>query len=145
VNGRVVSTYLGCGPAADETAQRAAEKSARRTAARAELAEIIQMNQEGLAQSRLVRRTIHATYLANGYHQHKGQWRKRRPKRTPTLAPELVLQPSSTPAQPAPTAPCAPRPAPSDPPVCLRPSVCLHPLGCPHPLGCATPMHHPRS
>ena len=79
---RVVSTYVASGATAhmlaemDAMTRRVAEEQ------RAQLDQIIAESREvdapGADLDELVRLLTRAAFLLNGYHRHKGQWRKRR-------------------------------------------------------------------
>ena len=81
-DGRCVSEYIGAGPVAEglaeldaaERARRKLEREALRQEREAELAVDALLETAGQA----IRAVARATLLANGYHPHKGQWRKRR-------------------------------------------------------------------
>ena len=76
--GRVISEYVGTGPAAELAAasdgllqqQRAKERKAR---AESENVEMILDDIQALTQA-----LARATLLVEGYHTHRGQWRKKR-------------------------------------------------------------------
>jgi ribosomal protein S6E (S10) len=76
VRGRVVSEYIGGGDIAQFVAMMA-EPKARSVKPVNEFAELDQAIQTTQKQIDIL---LAATYKASGYHQHKGQWRK---KRTP--------------------------------------------------------------
>ncbi len=82
VNGRVVSEYVGRGPEAEQIA--AADELARaaraetRAAQAARLAELAALDQEVQAFAKQVETLTRQALQANGYHQHKGQWRRKR-------------------------------------------------------------------
>ncbi len=82
VNGQVVSEYIGTGPNAEAAAaQDALEREQRaiaRQQQRAARLEHKEVDQSMAQLERTVRALMHATLLANGFHSHKGQWRKRR-------------------------------------------------------------------
>lgn len=96
VNGRVVSIYCGT----REQAERAAEEDKARAAAlateRARQVAEIQAYDELVAVvaefERNVRIVTIATLLVNGYHTHKGQWRKIRTKKSPESKPAKPRQ-----------------------------------------------------
>jgi len=83
--GRVVTDYLGAGlfvellaeDATMEAAEREQERQAERDRRKCEREVDRQIDQAGDELRLLVR----ACLLANGYHQHKGQWRRRRDDR----------------------------------------------------------------
>ena len=82
VDGKVVREYVGAGPAALVIAELdALDRKQRRQdqvmfKAEKEAQHII--DQKIDEESRLVKTLIKATLLVNGYHNHKGQWRKKR-------------------------------------------------------------------
>ena len=79
---RVVSEYLGCGESAACLAQLEAVEADRREGER--MAKAQRRERERALDSRmnqaegLLRQLTRAALLANGYHAHKGQWRRRR-------------------------------------------------------------------
>jgi hypothetical protein len=85
VNGRVVSEYVGAGEQAEQlAAEDAAEREravARRAVQRALLAERSAVDQEVKAFAAQLQTLTRATLHAGGYHQHKGQWRRKREAR----------------------------------------------------------------
>lgn len=84
LNGRVVSEYLGRGPKAQSIADEDARKNAQERAALQELDRLSQMvDQIGGRIDRLL--TAHL--LVNGYHRHRGEWRKKRRPKTPAPPP----------------------------------------------------------
>ena len=78
----VVTEYLGGGEIAELTAQIDAMERQReaeeRKSIREERAEQRAIDTQIDAGGRELRRVLRAYLLANGYHTHKGQWRKRR-------------------------------------------------------------------
>ncbi len=75
---RVVSEYQGRAEVAELSAQCDAYARQRREAERAEAEALDRMLAE---LSSLLRLLTHATLIANGYHTHKGQWRRKRDSR----------------------------------------------------------------
>ena len=72
---RVISEYVGAGlvgrlAAAQDAAQRRQQRAERRRQAA--------LDAELNTVYRLIQSLTHATLLVNGYHTHKGQWRKKR-------------------------------------------------------------------
>jgi hypothetical protein len=86
VGGRVVSEYVGAGLLAELSAQSAEQDQRRakierrkwRKTVEAEVAIDRLMSDAG----RLVKALTDATLAINGYHRHKGQWRKRKGTKT---------------------------------------------------------------
>ncbi len=82
INGRVVSEYVGRGAedeqiaAADELARDARAEA--RAAQQARLAEFEALDQDVKAFGVMVDTLMRLALEANGYHQHKGQWRRKR-------------------------------------------------------------------
>jgi hypothetical protein len=79
--GRVVSRYVPASIAAlaaqlDTVTQ--AEREAERVARRSERAELAQLAGTGADLETIARALVRLALLDAGYHQHKGQWRKRR-------------------------------------------------------------------
>jgi len=82
IGGQVVSEYVGHGELAELQAEmdreaadlRATERCAERAERQAQRAIDAQIDEAG----RQLRWLLRAYLLANGYHTHKGQWRKRR-------------------------------------------------------------------
>ena len=80
--GRVVSEYIGSGPGAEAMATlddyaRILERQ-EREAWKAEVAHQREIDRALDDAGTLLRLLTHATLVANGYHSHKGQWRKKR-------------------------------------------------------------------
>jgi hypothetical protein len=82
VSGRVVSEYVGSGEAAAAAARADAEDRARRREAAAALQEerdwLESLDADLTALCAWADLVARAALVAAGYHQHKGQWRKRR-------------------------------------------------------------------
>lgn len=82
VEGTVKSKYVGRGPFAEAIAeidQLQREKRRMEQLSRKKRRECMQKQVRAVEKARRVVRMIRdATFLANGYHNHKGQWRKRR-------------------------------------------------------------------
>lgn len=81
-DGRCVSVYVGAGETADVLSAcefyRRAEEAQAREAERAYRAEL-EACDEALAElERLTCELTRAVLITNGYHQHKGQWRRKR-------------------------------------------------------------------
>jgi len=82
IGGRVVSQYLGAGPAAeaasalDELTRQAQEE--KRDLFRQERERQRAIDQEVDRVCLLTRHLIYAALLLNGYHMHRGEWRRRR-------------------------------------------------------------------
>jgi len=82
IGDRVVSEYVGAGPVAEAAA--AHDELTRQ--AQEEMRELLRRERErqGVIDRRvdrvccLIRHLMYATLLLNGYHMHKGQWRKKR-------------------------------------------------------------------
>ena len=75
---RVISGYLGTGPAADSAAagdRLVQQRRAKERAARAEF-ERLEMILDDIQS--LTQALVRATWIAEGYHTHRGQWRKKR-------------------------------------------------------------------
>ncbi|MGB5934011.1 MAG: hypothetical protein WBH57_13220 [Anaerolineae bacterium] len=82
IGGRVMSKYVGTGPLAeaaaahDELTRQAQEEKRELFRRERERQHAID---EGVDRAcRLIRNLVYATLLLNGYHTHKGEWRKRR-------------------------------------------------------------------
>ena len=79
---RVVTEYLGAGELAQAIAQLDVleqwERAQERAAIRAERAREREVDRNLDAAGDLLRLLAQATLLVNGYHAHKGQWRRRR-------------------------------------------------------------------
>jgi hypothetical protein len=79
---RVVKEYLGRGEEAEEAAQRIEERRKTRQSQREaridELARLAVAEQHLRDFHELVNVLVRATLLAAEYHEHRGQWRKRR-------------------------------------------------------------------
>src|SRR4051794_29061450 len=82
IGGRVISEYVGSGEAAEVAAAQDNAARTQRAASRALLAnEQIQyeaMNQVVAQFQAAVRTQVRAQLETQGYHQHKGQWRRKR-------------------------------------------------------------------
>ena len=80
--GRVRSKYVGSGIVAHICAgdddDRRQERSAQRAADRATRQAEAQIDQQLAGVESAIAAMTHATLFAAGYHQHKGQWRKKR-------------------------------------------------------------------
>ena len=81
-DGRCISVYLGAGTTADLLATceqyRRAEEAQAREAERARRGEVEAMDQAIAELAQLTRELTRAVLVTNGYHQHKGQWRRKR-------------------------------------------------------------------
>jgi len=82
VNGRVVRQYVGVGVigelAAELDAEERAEREARREALRAEQTRAREVTDTLADLEAASRQAMTDTLHAEGFHRHKGQWRKRR-------------------------------------------------------------------
>jgi hypothetical protein len=82
VNGRVVSEYIGHGEKAEQIAAEDARErdvvKQKRTENAARLAEFAAFDQDVKEFRAMVDTLARNTFEANGYHQHKGQWRRKR-------------------------------------------------------------------
>lgn len=85
-NGHCVSVYLGAGETAVLIATceryRQAEEAQAREAERSRRAEVAACDQTIAELEQLTRELMRAVLLMNGYHQHKGQWRRKRERRS---------------------------------------------------------------
>jgi len=82
IGGRVVSQYLGAGPAAEAAAaidelERLAREE-QRELLRQERERQRAIDEKADRACHLIRNLIYAALLLNGYHTHHGEWRKRR-------------------------------------------------------------------
>jgi hypothetical protein len=76
---RVISEYVGAGPAAETAAAEHTARCARRTAAREETRRLDAIARDLAEQRRIVDGAVAAALEATGYHRHhRGEWRKRR-------------------------------------------------------------------
>lgn len=84
VNGKLVRVYLGRGPVAELFAAADAQTADARAAERADLDtlrdEFTRIERILDHQEKLLRLFTHAHLIHAGYHNHQGQWRKRREK-----------------------------------------------------------------
>lgn len=89
VNGRVVREYIGTGPAAeivaeqDELERKQRQMDREKFDRQKEVQSSIDRKID--EETRLVQALTRAVLLVNGYHKHKGQWRKKRNVRYKTL------------------------------------------------------------
>ncbi len=81
-DGRCVSVYLGAGETADLLSAcefyRRAEEAQAREAERSRRAELEDCDQAIAELDRLTRELTRSVLITNGYHQHKGLWRRKR-------------------------------------------------------------------
>ena len=84
VNGRVIREYVGCGGLAEALASLDAldrlEREEARILRREELAEWDEIGDELIALGRVSKVAVAAALQEHGFHQHKGQWRRKRGK-----------------------------------------------------------------
>jgi len=78
VGKRVVSDYIGAGPYAEQVAANAARAQAQRAKAQARLTADREVEVILRKLDRLAAALTRATLLAEGYHTHRGEWRKQR-------------------------------------------------------------------
>lgn len=82
IRGRVVREYVGRGLAAELQASRDAEarsiRAARRAKARSEQQAAIDLRASVTALSEEIHGLLVAMLKVSGYHEHRGQWRRRR-------------------------------------------------------------------
>jgi hypothetical protein len=80
--GRVRSEYMGSGLqaqlSAEEDESKRRERKAQRAADRADRHAEAQIDRQFASVESAIAAMTHATMFAAGYHQHKGQWRKKR-------------------------------------------------------------------
>ena len=86
VDGRVVNEYIGSGPEAEAVAEQDRQereaRAAARTAAREEM-DTFKTTIRQLDELHMMTTALQtATLLQAGYHQHKGQWRKKRERKS---------------------------------------------------------------
>lgn len=86
VNGRVIAEYIGAGDMAEAIARADEHDRRRRQRAAAEFHALVEEDRRQgvtLAEvNELVRSAVAGVLIANGYHMHKRQWRKRRDELT---------------------------------------------------------------
>ncbi len=82
VDGRVVREYIGTGPAAKVIADLDALEREERQRNRVEFQAVKEtqrlIDRKTDKETRLIKTLTQAILLVNGYHNHKGQWRKKR-------------------------------------------------------------------
>lgn len=78
VDGRVVSEYVGSGPAALLAQMQDAREAHERTAAETSVHEDEVLNSELQEHAELIFSEVHRRLIEHGYHKHRGQWRKKR-------------------------------------------------------------------
>ncbi len=80
VNGKVVRTYFGKGPEAEQAAAEDAMTQAERKARKAEWKQLEALDTQGAEVEKLVRLLMDAVLIAQGYYRHHRDtyWRKRR-------------------------------------------------------------------
>jgi len=86
VEGRVVKEYVGRGQAAEFAAKQDAEARAKREALRSVERQARQQDEDAADQldgfAKWCELLLAGTLLAAGHHRHRGEWRKRRKRRT---------------------------------------------------------------
>lgn len=87
VNGRIVSDYLGRGPLAQAAQVLADQEARQKTDERAVLQELDRLAQMVDEYGEQVKMLVAAHLYVNGYHYHRGEWRKRRKPKIPTAPP----------------------------------------------------------
>jgi hypothetical protein len=77
-DGRVVTEYVGRGPAADAAASRDAEHRQQQKATRDLYRDELKVDRQIDRVDRSVRSLAAAALICSGHHRHRGQWRRRR-------------------------------------------------------------------
>jgi len=81
-NGKIIREYYGNGPAAEKAAAEDARAGVEREAWRQTKLEVANVESAVSVFVQRCEELLEATMLAAGLHNHKGEWRKRRVKRT---------------------------------------------------------------